>query len=398
MNRILWHILVACACIGTLSGADWRQFRGNDGTGVSEETEGPQSFAKESWKQSLPGRGLSGPIIVGDKVVLTASSGSSQERLHVLCFNVSDGTAAWERQFWATGSTMCHSSMAVATPTPASDGRRIFASYSSNDVACLDLDGNLLWYRGLTYDNPNASNSLGMSSSPIVADGVVVMQVESDAEAFAEGLDAETGIARWKIERPRQSNWTSPIVLRGSDGVTLVLLQSSKGIAAIHPASGKIAWTYGDGATTIPSSTTLENIVYVPSHGLTALRPAASKESPEIHWRKGQISPGTSSPIAYQGRIFAVNGAGVLVAANTESGEVDWRLRLKGKFSGSPIAAAGRLYLFNEDGIGQIVEIGEKSGKVLGEVELKERIMCTPAVAEGSLYVRSDAHLWKFSP
>lgn len=398
MNRLVPCLVMAVVSASPLCGADWLQFRGNDGGGVSVESEAPAKLQKEVWKTSLPGKGLSGPIIVGGKVFITSSSGNPEERLHVLCFDVSTGKQAWERQFWATGSTMCHSAMAVATPTPASDGKRIFASYSSNDVACLDFDGNLLWYRGLTHDNPNASNSLGMSSSPIVADGVVIMQVESDAEAFTEGLDAETGTPRWKIERPRQSNWTSPIILRGADGRNLVLLQSSKGVTAVRPASGEIAWTYGDGASTIPSSTVFENVVYVPSHGVTALKPQSSADAPEIQWRKGQLSPGTASPIAYEGRVFTVNNAGVLTAANTKDGEVAWRLRLKGKFSGSPIAAAGRLFLFNEEGIGFVVELGEKAGKIASEYELKERVMCSPAIADGNLYVRSDRNLWKFGP
>lgn len=397
--KFLTSVCLAVASVTFLCGADWLQFRGNDGGGVSAELEAPAKLEKPAWKTELSGKGLSGPIIVGDKVVITANSGPQQERLHVLCFDAATGSVQWDRQFWATGSTMCHSAMAVATPTPASDGKRIFASYSSNDVACLDLDGNLLWYRGLTHDNPNASNSLGMSSSPIVSNGVVIMQVESDAEAFCEGLDAETGVRRWKIERPRQSNWTSPTILRAGDGESdLVLLQSSKGISAVRPDSGKVVWTYGDGASTIPSSTTLENVVYVPSHGVTALKPVSSKDKPDVQWQKSQLSPGTSSPIAYQGKVFTINNAGVLVAANVKDGEVAWRTRLKGKFSGSPIAAAGRIFLFNEEGLGQIVEIGEKNGKVASEFELKDRVMCTPAVAGGNLYVRSDKYLWKFSP
>ncbi|MGE3314785.1 MAG: PQQ-binding-like beta-propeller repeat protein [Planctomycetaceae bacterium] len=394
---MLSSLLAIIASCSPLCGADWLQFRGNDGSGVSAEADAPTKLEKEAWKAPLPGKGLSGPIIVGNQVFLTSSSGVPEERLHVLCFDVTTGNKVWERQFWATGSTMCHSAMAVATPTPASDGKRIFASYSSNDVACLDLEGNLLWYRGLTYDNPNASNSLGMSSSPIVADGVVIMQVESDAEAFTEGLDAGTGIARWKIERPRQSNWTSPIVLRGADnGKDLVLLQSSKGIAAVRSATGEVAWTYSDGASTIPSSTLFQNVIFVPSHGVTALKPTSSAGAPEIQWRKGQLSPGTASPLAFDGRVFTLNNAGVLVAAGVNDGEVAWRLRLKGKFSGSPIAAAGKLYAFNEEGVAFVVELGEKNGKVLSELGLKERVMCTPAIAGGNLYVRSDQHLWKF--
>ena len=84
--------------------------------------------------------------------------------------------------------------LSPSTPSPASDGRRIFAIFSSNDCAALDLDGNLLWYRGLGRDYPNASNSLGMSSSLTVADGVLIAMLENDSESFTAGIDAKTGV------------------------------------------------------------------------------------------------------------------------------------------------------------------------------------------------------------
>ena len=145
-------------------------------------------------------------------------------------------------------------------------------------MACLDLDGNLLWYRGLTYDFPNASNSLGMASSPVVVDDTLVVQVESDDGSFATGLDVATGLARWKIDRPRRANWTSPSILKGGNGKeTVVLLQSSEGLAAIRPRSGEVVWSYTDGAATIPSSVVGEDLIFVPSHGLTALKPIPAR-------------------------------------------------------------------------------------------------------------------------
>lgn len=179
MNRFL--AFLCCFAAFTTRAGDWRQFRGPQGTGVSDEANLPTVLdAKKNiaWKIPLPGRGLSSPIIVGDRIFVTCSSGARQERLHVICFNAKDGTKRWERQFWATGRTICHEKISVAAPTPASDGERIFAIFSSSDLICLDLDGNLLWLRGLMRDYPNASNSLGLSSSPVVADGTLVTQVE----------------------------------------------------------------------------------------------------------------------------------------------------------------------------------------------------------------------------
>ena len=120
---------------------------------------------------------------------------------------------------------MCHSKTSVAAPTPCSDGKLVYAVYSSNDVVCLDLDGNLQWLRGLTADYANVSNSLGMSSSPVVSGGTLVVQVENDSESYTLGLAKGSGINRWRLDRPKAANWTSPVVLRNG----LVALQSSKG-------------------------------------------------------------------------------------------------------------------------------------------------------------------------
>jgi outer membrane protein assembly factor BamB len=286
--------------------------------------------------------------------------------------------------------------MCVATPTPASDGKRLFAFYSSNDLACLDLDGNLLWFRGLTHDFPNASNSLGMASSPVVVGDTLIVQVESDADSFSTGIDVATGIARWRKDRPRKANWTSPALMKTKSGETLVLLQSSAGLSAVVPKTGKVVWTFGDGASTIPSSTAVGDTVYVPSNGVTALQPQA-KGDPKVAWKSGRLSPFTPSPLIYQGRVFAVNRAGALTAADAKTGDVVWQMRLKGPFTSTPVAAGGLLYFFNEKGLGQVVKPGEKAGELVGSSPLEETILCSPGVAGNALYVRSDGHLWKIA-
>ena len=82
-------LILAAASVLLLSGADWRQFRGTDNTGVSPEKNLPVTFGPDqnvAWKAPLPGRGPSGPIVVGGRVFVTAASGPREDRLHVLCF------------------------------------------------------------------------------------------------------------------------------------------------------------------------------------------------------------------------------------------------------------------------------------------------------------------------
>ena len=394
----LFGLLAAPEFAPSALAGDWRQFRGNSTNSVAVEEFLPTELSGSTiaWKSELPGRGLSGPIITNGQVFVSSSSGYSQDRLHVLCFDALRGAKVWERQFLATGRTMTHEKMSNATPTMASDGQRVFAFFSSNDLICLDTAGRLLWFRGLGSEFPNASNSLGMSSSPVVVSGVVVVQVESDAEAFACGIDAVTGETKWQIERPRAANWTSPAIIpETSTQPALVLLQSSKGLAAVDPTTGTILWNFEKGASTIPSVTVSNGTVYVPANGLTALRPGTDKF--EELWNSGNLSPSTPSPVVMNGMAFVVNSSGVLTAGNPENGERLWQLRLRGAFSSTPVAANGYLYAFNEQGVAFVVKPEQDKGTIISELDLAETILCSPGVSDGGLFVRSDRYLIKLA-
>ena len=118
-QQVAWILAGMLVCI--CGGADWRQFRGPGGKGVSTETNLPTKWSEKeniAWKAALPGRGLSGPIVIGDRVVVTASSGYRQDRLHVFCFDTKTGKQRWHRRFWSTGRTMTHGKICPAAPTP----------------------------------------------------------------------------------------------------------------------------------------------------------------------------------------------------------------------------------------------------------------------------------------
>jgi len=396
--RYLSLILIPFLVFGATA-ADWLQFRGPHGNGVSDETGlattlGPENVA---WKRDLPGRGLSSPLVVGDRVFITCSSGPDQARLHVLCFDAEDGRKLWERQLWATGQTACHEKTTVAAPSPTSDGNHIYAIFSSNDIACFDRDGNLVWFRGLMRDYPDASNGLGMSSSLLVVDGVVVAMLENEVDSFTLGLDARTGMNRWKMDRPKRANWTSPILLPSAGSSPLVALQSFKGVTAVHPRTGKVIWESPCEASGIPSLTLGEGVLYVPAAGITALQLNAENQAPEQLWQTAQLAPATASPVVAGDNLLVLNGAAVLTCAGVDDGKRRWQLRLEGPFSGSPVVAGRILYCVNEKGVLQAVDTAEPEGKIISTVELKETVLATPAIANGALYVRGDRSLWKLS-
>lgn len=391
-------LFVTCVLCASISKADWRQFRGNEGTGEARGESLPTDWNDSgdgtiAWRVDLPGRGVSSPIVVGQLVVVTASSGFRRDRLHVLAIDAKTGELRWQRQFWATGRTLCHPTMAVAAPTPTSDGQRIAVFYSSNDLACFDLAGNLLWLRGLGYDYPTAANDVGMAASPILVDGTLVVQVENKGDSFVAGIAADTGLTRWRHDREQAMNWTSPALCHDGER-SLVLVQSPGRLTAYDPSSGKLVWEHTVGCAVIPSVVANGKTVYLPAAGLTAL--AMSGEKPEVAWQESKLSPSNSSPIVVGQHVYTINSAPALSCADATSGQVLWRARLTGPFWATPLIAGGKLYCVSDKGLAQVADLTAK-GKVLSQFDFAEPILASPAASDGAIYFRSDGHLWKVS-
>ncbi|WP_254512078.1 PQQ-binding-like beta-propeller repeat protein [Anatilimnocola floriformis] len=400
--RFRYSLLILPLLFATnLHAADWLQFRGSENRSTGGDTKLPTEISSDknvAWKSPLVGKGVSGPIVVGKKVFVTASSGPVvQDRLHVLCFDADSGKQLWHRQFWATGRCFHHPTSANAAPTPASDGQRVYAFFSSNDLVCLDLDGNLQWYRGLGTDYPKAGNDVGMSSSPLVAGGAVVVQSESQGDAFAAGLDVLTGETLWREDRKLGPNWASPALLRDKEGKEAILIQSATVLTAHEPRSGKQIWKYDTSCSIIPSATAVGDKVFLPAKGLTVLEATATTTSPEVAWESNKLSPGNSSPVIVGDQVYILNSAGVLTCGDVNEGTVLWQQRLAGKFWATPVVAGEHIYCINDAGKCFVVKLGAEKPAEPITGELGEAVLASPAVSNGALFLRTEKHLWKIA-
>jgi outer membrane protein assembly factor BamB len=395
MTRKLGAALVL---VVAMIGADWRQFRGSDSTGIAGDQLPPAKLGADSiaWKVNLPGRGLSSPIVIGDRVFLTACTGAHQDQLHVLAFDTKSGQRLWQRTIWATGPALAHPKTSMAAPTPASDGRHLVALFATNDIVCLDVDGNVRWIRSLYEENPGATDCRGLASSPVIVRDTAVVQVDNQNKSFVVGIDVATGRDRWHINRTRDIAWTTPLVLpAGTPGEELVLLQGSTSLCACDPVTGKEVWKLQRESHPIASGVLVGNALYVPTlTGVAAFELQAEQKPPKLLWEKPKLGPDMASPLVMDGHIYVLRGS-ILVSADARTGAITGQLRLKGAFSSSIVAGAGLLYCFNENGLGQVVKPDGKDGKLVDSGELKETILCTPAIVDGAIYIRSDQHLWK---
>ena len=378
---------------------NWLGFRG-DGTSASPSAPAEIKVGDDgnvAWKVAMPGKSVAGPIVVGDRVISTSSGGQEGEKLFVTAVSLKTGEKLWEQSFRATGRPFCHPTSANAAPSPVSDGERIFAFYSSNDLVCLSLEGDLLWYRGLGFDYPKAGNDNGMASSPVISEGTLIAQVEAQGDSFAIGIDAATGVNLWRMARPRQSNWSSPVEISRPDESTEVVMQSGTNIIAVDPRRGNIKWIIEEGADKIASGTPAGDYLLLPGSEMMALNIGESATTPEITWRNSRLSPRNASAVLNDDRFYSLKGS-VLVAATVEEGEQVWQKRLSGLGGtwATPVAAGGRIYIFDQSGVGLVVEDQGDSAETIMEVDLEEPVLASPAIADGKLIVRTNQSLFCF--
>ncbi|MFQ3594230.1 MAG: PQQ-binding-like beta-propeller repeat protein [Gemmataceae bacterium] len=390
-------IAALLAGLGTLHAAEWTQFRGPAGSGVSPEKGLPTRWTKTEglrWTADLPGRGLSNPVIAGGKVYVTACSGYRERRLHVLCFDEKTGKKLWERQLTATGSTACHPVSNMAAPTPVTDGKAVYALFATADLAALDAEGNLLWYRSLVGDYPEITNQVGMASSPVLADGVLCIPMDNVGDSFLAGLDATTGKNLWRKKRKALLNWVTPITFKLGER-SVVLFQGGDVAEALDIKTGQPVWSFATpGLSTIPSPTYADGVLYLTSGrgSVIAVKPQTNGKGEEL-FKADNVLSGYPSPVVYQGKLYGLTDVNV-TCTDLKSGTERWKQRVEGKFSATPVIADGKLYAVNEKGRGFVLDIRGDMPKILAKNDIDDKIQATPAIANGAIYLRSDTKLY----
>ena len=385
-----WAVVASAALA-----ADWPEFLGPGGRGAATEPIRPSWGEREgiAWKYDLPGRGNSSPIVVGDLVVVTACSGSRQDLLHVIACDVRSGRVRWHRTLWATGQTGCQGQTSVAASTPASDGKRIVAFFSSSDVFAFDLEGRMLWQRNLAVERPQTRNDAGMGSSPRIVGDAVVVQIDNESDSFTTAIHLATGGELWTVPREKVCTWSSPVAVERPDG-PCVLLQNSRGLELRRAIDGTLVWSWRAECDAIATTAHAEGVLYAPASGLAALSLELQHAAPA--WQSAKLGCYIASPLVWGDSVACINRTGVLGIGSRGDGAVRRQLRLAGEFWASPILAGDTIVAVNTEGKTFLVSVAEEP-RVIATNQLPGTFTATPACADGCLYLRSDWNLWKIA-
>lgn len=374
---------------------NWPAFRGPNGLGIAHYANVPTVWNGKTgenilWKKPLPRKGFSSPLVWEDKVFLTCADETARE---VLCYDGESGELLWQK---AVGTVPgmppelpeVGEDTTYAAPTPATDGRFVFAIFGTGNIACFDFEGNRQWARHLV----NVENIYGHASSLITHKDLLFVQFDDDKKGRVFALDTVTGQTVWLAERDLEPCWSTPIVAPAKSGPQLVVAGNPK-LMAYEPESGEKLWELEClGGEVASSPAFAANTVFM-ANEYAALTAVELDKPIEVAWEAFDALPDVSSPLAFDNYLIVATGFGVVNCYNTDTGEKLWTKEFEDGFYSSPILAGSRIYLMDRNGIMHIFEAGAQY-KEIARCSLGEPATTIPAIMDGRIYIRGLQNLY----
>lgn len=247
-------LLFAIVALFTLQAhaADWPQFRGPTGDGVSSEMRVPITWDKQKnvrWKAPLPGPGNSSPIVSAGRVFITCAEDKGRKR-SLYCIDRNNGKQLWVRAVEHNNVAATHKTNPYCASTPLADGKRVVVWHGSAGLFCYDFEGKELWQRDLGQ----IDHAWGYAASPVLYRDHILLNRGPGKGTTMMALEMQSGKTVWETEeslggdgkhRKDGANigtWCTPIVVK-VDGKDQILCAMPTRVNAYDPETGKIIWS-----------------------------------------------------------------------------------------------------------------------------------------------------------
>jgi outer membrane protein assembly factor BamB len=412
MKRAWVSMSLVMTLVATLSADNWPQWRGPQLNGVSTEKELPLTWTTESnvaWKLPLPEWSGATPIVWGDSIFLNVAQGSA---LSLWCVDRKGPTVLWKAPLG--GGNHQERKQNMSSPSPVTDGTRVYAMTGTGVLKGFDFKGNVLWSRDIQAEYGRFGLNWGYASSPLLHEDALFVQVlhgmKTNDPSYLLRIDKMTGKTVWRVERPTDAisespdAYTTPAVIQMGTA-TEIVVSGGDVVTGHDPASGKELWrlkglnpSNDPNYRIVASPVVAAGLIIAPSrqNPIVAIRPGGRGDVTRSHqaWQFSR-GPDVPSPVSDGTHLFIVNDNGVVYALNAKTGAVVWGpSRLKsGTYSASPILADGRVYVTNEDGLTSVFAAAP-AFQVLAENSLNDYTLSSPAVSEGQIFIRTAKHLF----
>jgi outer membrane protein assembly factor BamB len=404
-------------------------------TGVAPHATPPVEWSETQnigWKVEIPGKGSATPVVWGDRIfVLTAvptgetvevpgpaeplpewrrgsgeTSGEVQQ-FTVLALSRRDGSTLWARVVRETAPHEgTHETATWASASPVTDGEMVIASFGSQGVYALDMDGEVLWENDL--GDMTIKLAFGEGSSPALGSERVFVQWDHEGQSFLAALDRQTGREVWRRTRDEGTSWASPLVV-DHGGRTQVVTSATNKVRSYDATTGEVLWeTPGMTQNAIPTPVHQDGLVFLTSgfrgNALFAVRLSEAKGdisgSPAIVWSLDRDTPYVPSPLLYGNELYVIKDRkGLISCFDSRTGERHYgpeRLGGVPSVYASPVGADGRIYVAGREGTTVVLRSGP-GFEVLATNVLEDGFDASPVAVGSELYLRGHKYLYRIS-
>lgn len=409
----VWAVVAFCQSAAEAQDL-WPQWRGPEGTGIVAASEFPSEWSNEKnvlFRIPLPGPAGSTPVIAGDKLFLTTAAGDD---LHLMCFST-EGQELWNRKITTGNQTARVDEGNSASPSPITDGRHVWAMFGDGSLVCFTVDGQEVWRRALQEDYGKFEIQFGMTSTPVLHDGVLYLQLihgewnHDPSVGVLAALDAATGEQKWQVTRTTDAisenkhSYASPVIY--DDGTYQYLISHGADYVTGHDlATGREVWrcgglnpksNYNEYLRFVASPAVGPGLIVVPTAKggpVVAIRPGGEGDITNtdfIAWTADRVTPDVPSPVVTKDYVYLCRENGIVVCLDAKTGEVLYNERTNGhNHRASPVLSGNRWLITSRQGVITVLQTGADF-KVLAENAMGEPVAASPVIMGDRVYIRS---------
>lgn len=417
--------------------AHWPAWRGPFGTGVARG-EAPTGWSDEvnvKWEVAIPGRGFSTPVVWGERIFLTTAVPTGKEpeaeaeedddrgrgrgrggfgrrstplvehHFLAMCLDRETGAVLWDRVLTtATPHEGYHRQYgSFASYSPVTDGERVYVSFGSQGVYCLDLAGTPVWDVDSGVKMQTA-HSFGEGAAPSLAGDALVHLFDHEGQSFIVAWDKRTGKELWRRSRDEPTTWASPVPIEVGGSVQVVTTGTNR-VRGYALDSGELLWECGGlGSNPIPVPMRHEDAVIAmsghrdPNLMVIALGGDGDLTGTEaVRWSTTRGVPYTATPVLHDGLLYTVTDRGMMSCYDAATGEAHYteeRLPRGTELKASPVLAGGLLYVATESGDVHLIPAGTEFEVRRTNTLEGQMFISSPVVVDGELLLRGTEKLY----
>jgi outer membrane protein assembly factor BamB len=325
-------------------------------------------------------------------------------RFQAMAYNRQNGDLLWQKtlaeELPHEGG---HRTGSLASNSPVTDGKRLYACFGSRGLYCLDFSGKLLWKARL--GKMSTKHNHGEGASPALHGKTLIVNWDHQGQSKVVAFDTATGRQRWSAKRDEVTSWSSPIVIEYQKRA-IAVVSGTKFLRGYDLETGKVLWQCAGLSNNIVATPVYEDgMLFAGSSYDTRIMmgiklAGASGDltgSEHVAWKTRQRTPYVPSPLLFNGGLYFLRHyQGILTRLDSRSGnETTGPFRLGGvtDIYASPVAAANRIYITDRQGA-TLVLSGDANPKFLSRNVLSDSFSASAAIVGRELFLRGARKLY----